>query len=228
MPWAGALDGLEYMLGKLPRNCSGSASVVLSNLFVRYVNVPWTAGVHSEKDRVALATSSFRALYGDVVESWRVVLDAPKYGCGNLAAAIDEALVDRLRELLAERRWRLVSVRPHLSAAFDRWRSSLEAGDGCFVVVEPGCVTALFRRGKEWTSVDSRRFYRKSAIQGAVTFRQCIDADRMQGGEGAVALFAPGTLADVRGTVDRPLRRLAGVADPWPNDPWRSLAWSAA
>jgi hypothetical protein len=227
-PWTAALDQLDYMLGKLPPKSSGTASITLSNQFVRYVNVPWTPGIFTAKDRQALAVDCFRAIHGEAADAWRVILDTPKYGHGNLAAAIDQTLLDRLHDILDDRHWRLVSLRPHLSAAFDIWRARLEPNDGCFAVVEPGCVTALYRRGNHWATVDNRRFHRSSASQAALTLKQSIDADRLQGGEGAVALWAPGLMAEAGGSADRPLRRLAGWAGPWPEDPWRALAWSAA
>lgn len=226
-PWIAALNRLDEMLEKLPPK-GGVASVVLSNLFVRYVTVPWTPGIYTDKDRLALATDCFRAIHGEIAGSWRIVFDAASFGHGNLAAAVDEALVEGLHEILERHRWRLGSLKPHLATAFDRWRPRLEASDGCFAVVEPGCVTALFRRGEVWAAVDSRRFRRRSTGQATLTLKQCIDSDRLQGGEGAVALLAPGSVPDAQGTADRPLRRLAGLAGPWPEDPWRALAWSAA
>jgi hypothetical protein len=227
-PWQAALERLDHMLEKLSHEQGGAASVAVSNRFVRYVNVPWTPGVYSEKDRQALAADCFRAVHGEAADSWRIIVDAPRYGRGNLAAAVDQALLDQLREVLAKRRWRLASLRPHLSAAFDLWRSHLKASDGCFAVVEPGCVTALFRRGDDWVTVDSRRFRHDSASKAALTLKQCVDADRLQGGEGAVALVAPGVMSGAEGSTDRPLRRLIGLDGPWPDDPWRTLAWSVA
>ncbi len=225
-PWAGALAALDGLLGELPAT-GGTASVVLSNLFVRYVDVPWTPGIFTDKDRLALATDCFRAVHGEAADSWRVILDAPRFGRGNLAAAVDGALIDGLRATLGNRRLRLVSLRPHLAAAFDLWRAQLQADDGGFVVVEPGCVTAMFRRGDAWAGVANRR-YRKDVADEAMTgVRQCIDADRLQGGEGAIALLAPGSAADAPNVGERPLRRLTGLAGPWPEDPWRALAWSA-
>lgn len=225
--WSGALSRLDWMLDQLPPS-GGTASVVLSNQFVRYVDVPWTPGVYQDKHRLALATDCFRAIHGEVVDGWRVVLDGPSYGRGSLAAAVDDALVDSLAEMLERHQWRLASLRPHLSAAFDRWQTSLEEDDGGFVVVEPGCITALFRRDGAWLAVDNRRYRRRSTDQAALTLRQCIDADHMQGGTGSVVLLAPGTVPDAQGIGTRPLRRLSGAIGPWPNDPWRSLAWSAA
>jgi hypothetical protein len=222
--WAGALAALDGLLDEMALT-GGSASVVLSNQFVRYVEVPWTAGVHQEGDRLALAADCLRAVHGEAASDWHVTIGAAHFGLGNLAVAVDGALVDGLRATLARRRMRLVSLRPHLAAAFDRWRSRLQADDGGFAVVEPGCVTALFRRGQAWSAVANRRYRREMADEAAKTLRQCVDADRLHGGEGGVALLAPGVAALAAG--ERPLRRLNGLAGPWPEDPWRSLAWSA-
>lgn len=226
-PWVAAVSRLEWMLEQLPP-VSGTASVVLSNQFVRFADVPWTPGVYKDKDRQSLAIESFRAIHGDVVDGWRVVLETQNFGCGNLAAAIDEALIDSLTEMLARQNWRLGSLRPHLAAAFDRWQPRLDEDDGGFVVVEPGSVTGLFRRGAAWTTVDSRRYRRRSFDRAALALRQCIDADHLQGGFGAVAVLAPGAELDIQGTGERPLRRLTGHFGPWPDDPWLALAWSAA
>jgi hypothetical protein len=230
-PWVNALTALDGLLDSLPQ-VAGDASVVLSSQFVRYVRVPWTEGVLAEKDRQALAAGCFRAVYGEAVERWRIVVDAPRYGCDNLAAAVDEALVDGLREILARRRLRLTAVRPHLAAAFNRWQPRLEAGDGGFVLVEPGCVTSLFRRRGQWVEVANRRC--RDPGEAAEIIRQCVDAERILGEEGSVVVLAPGTPLETKASAtngtnsNRQLRRLNGLGEPWPDDPWRSMAWSAA
>ena len=226
-PWAAALASLEELLGAMAP-LKGSARVVLSNQFVRYGTVPWTEGVLGEEDRKRLAAGWFQSLYGEVAGSWRIVLDRPRYGCDTLAAAVDEALVAAVRDALARHGLALASLWPHLAAAFDRWRGRLAADDGGFVVVEPGCVTSLFRRREGWAVVSNRR-YRAEAPDGAAQLlRQCIEADAVQGGEGAVALLAPGAAPAERSMGGRPLRLLEGAAGPWPEDPWRSMAWSVA
>ena len=225
MPWAGALTALDELLEGLGP-VTGVASVILSSRFVRYGQVPWTDGVFAEGDRQALAAGCFRAVHGDVVDRWRVTVDTPRYGCDNLAAAVDQALLDGLREILVQRRLRLAAVRPHLTAAFDRWRPQLLADDGGFVLVEPGCVTTLFRRGGQWAEVANRRY--GNAHEAAQIIRQCIDADRVRGGEGGVVVLAPGTVLETETANDVSLRRLSGLGGPWPEDPWRSMAWSAA
>lgn len=226
-PWVAAVNRLEWMLEQVAPIC-GTADVVLSNQFVRFTDVPWTPGVYKDQDRQALAVESFRNIHGDVVDGWRVVLESQSFGRSSLAAAIDHALVDSLSDMLSRLNWRLSSLRPHLSAAFDRWQSYLDEEDGGFVVVEPGCVTGLFRRDGAWNVVDSRRYRRKSYDRAALTLRQCIDADHLQGGSGSVAVVAAGAELDVESTPERPLRRLTGHFGPWPDDPWRSLAWSAS
>jgi hypothetical protein len=224
-PWATALTTLDGLLDSLP-SLSGVVSVVLSSQFVRYGQVPWTDGVFAENDRQALAAGCFRAVHGEAVDRWRVVLDAPRYGCDNLAAAVDVALLDGLREIMARRHLRLTAVRPHLTAVFDRWRSQLAADDGGFALVEPGCVTTLLRHHAQWVDVANRRY--RFAREAAQIIRQCVDANRMRGGSGVVAVLASGTTLETETSDNQVLRYLSGLGGPWPNDPWRSLAWSGA
>lgn len=224
--WVGALAALDGLLDDMALK-NGNASVVLSNQFVRYVEVPWTAGVYQEKDRLALAADCLRAVHGEAASQWQVTLDGPRFGSGNLAAAVDAGLVDGLRAVLDKRKTRLDFLRPHLTAAFDRWRPQLHADEGGFAVIEPGSVTALFRRGAAWSAVANRRCRREVPGEAGKSLRQCVDADRLHGGEGGVALLAPG-VADLLTAGERPMRRLTGLGGPWPEDPWRSLAWSAA
>lgn len=226
-PWAGALAALDEALDELPQQ-GGGASVALSNQLVRYVQVPWTAGVYSVADRHALALSCFRSVYGDSVGGWRVVVDASGFGRAALAAAVDEALVASLRETLARRSLRLVSLLPHLATSLRRCQGQLHAGDGGFVVVEPGCVTALFRRDNAWSEVTNRRCRADIGSDSGRTLVQCVDADSLRGGEGAIALVASRDASIEQMADGRPIRRLTEGVSPWPADPWRTLAWSAA
>lgn len=225
--WAGALAALEEALDELPQQ-GGGASVAVSNQLVRYVQVPWTAGIYSVADRHALALSCLRSIYGDAVGSWRVVVDATGFGRASLAAAVDEALVESLRETLARRSLRLVSLQPHLAASLRRCQGQLHADDSGFVVVEPGCVTALFRRDDGWSEVTNRRCLADIDSDSFHTVVQCVDADSLRGGEGAIVLVAPRSMTIEKLADGRPVRLLAERGSPWPADPWRDLAWSVA
>jgi len=221
-PWAAALEALEQLLAEQGAG-TWVASVIVSNQFVRYVRVPWTEGVSAEADRLALAAGCFRAVHGDAVDAWRVVLDAPRFGADNLAAALDAALIDELRALLARHKRRLGSLRPHLTAAFDRWRDRLAPEVGAFALVEPGCVTTLFRRDGRWAEVANRRH--AGADEPLRIIGQCVEAESLLGGAGEVAVLAPGAAL---GGTGGSLRWLTGLEGPWPQDPWRSMAWNAA
>lgn len=224
-PWTGALKALDELLSGLAP-AAADASVVLSSHFVRYAQVPWTEGVFTAEDRQVMAAGCLRAVFGDAVDGWRVVVDAPRYRGDSLAVAVDAALLDGMRKILARHRLRLIGARPHLTAAFDRWRVQLAAGDGGFVLVEPGCVTALFRCRERWTDVANRRC--RAAQEATPLIRQCIDAARIRGGEGSVVVLAPGVALENEAGDEGFPRRLAGLGGPWPDDPWRSMAWSAA
>jgi hypothetical protein len=221
--WAAALAELDGLLEEMAPP-AGMARVVLSNQFVRYGQVPWTENVYAEGDRQALASGCFRAVFGEAADGWRIAVEPTHYGCGSLAAGVDAPLVDGLRVVLGRRRQQLASLQPHLTAAFGHWHKRLESADGGFAVVEPGCVTALFRRAGRWGDVANRRCRSSDPREAAQLIRQCVDADGLQGGGGGVAVLAPGT--DLATEV-APGRLLAG-GGPWPGDPWRTMAWNAS
>lgn len=220
--WAGVVSALGSLLTDLPPG-GGDACVVLSNHFVRHGKVPWTTGIYSDRDREILAAGCFRAIHGDSVEHWRVATGTPHFGESVLAAAIDTDLIEGLRAILTRHNWQLAVLRPHLATAFDCWRKRLLADDGGFVVLESGCLTALFCRQGRWTDVSHRRYRQDVAEDPVRLLRQCIDTDSAHGGTGAIALWAPGMLRmQVEVSGNRSVRLLESIEDPW-----FGMAWSA-
>lgn len=80
-------------------------TVVLSNQWVRWAAVPWmddgmSSAEMSAKELGALVQLSFTQLYTDA-QDWVSVMDRPRYGHSQLAAAIPKALLEILRTVLA-------------------------------------------------------------------------------------------------------------------------------
>lgn len=223
--WQRSLAVLERVLEELSP-AGGRADVVLSNSFVRYGVVPWTENAYARRDRQALAAGHFRTVYGAAADAWRIVVDAPHFGQDALAAAVDGALPEALRDALARHRLRLASLHPHLVAALARSQRRLEADCGAFILVEPDMVSGLFRRGAGWAQVVNRRYRRGAIAQAEQAVVQCIETDRMQGGGGPVALVAPGVPLSL--DANAPCRVLKEEPGPWRNDPCCAMAWSAA
>ncbi len=152
--WSGALDALDALLTELTPG--GSATVVLSNHFVRYAVLPWNPELVTAAEFAVAAAQRIQLAYGDLAHGWEVRASAGEWGEAGIVCAIDAALLAALAEHVGRAGLRLVSVEPLLMNAFNALRRDI-AADGALAVVEAGRVcVAVFSQG-QWLSVMSRR-----------------------------------------------------------------------
>lgn len=151
---AGAVHGAVDPVAELERRVGKArVAVILSNHFVKYSVLPWSAALRSAQEWVALAQHGFQSVYGAACERWRVVVSGAAKGEPRMAAAVDGALIDRLRALP-----QVVSIQPWLMSAFNAQRRALGAEPAWLVMHEPGRLTlALAGGGGAWRSVRSRK-----------------------------------------------------------------------
>lgn len=127
-------------------------SVVLSNHFVRYAVLPWSATLRSAEEWAAFALHSFTATYGEVAKGWDIRVSVAGRESPALACAVDRELIASLRELPG-----LVSVRPHVMAAFNACRASLPGTSFWFVLQEAGRLTVSLVSAGNWRLVRHRQ-----------------------------------------------------------------------
>lgn len=144
-PWRGALDRFRKEVSQLRGRTQGT--VILSNHFVRYAVVPRQDGAASAEEELALARFHFAKIHGERARSWEVRLS------GDLACAIDAALLSGLKQLFSKQRGiRLVSVQPALMSAYNRARRRIPRTGAWLVQAEPErvCLARLAARGWAW------------------------------------------------------------------------------
>ncbi len=127
-PWQGAIHALKNL------DLAGKVTVVLSNHFVRYALVPWSGALSSPQEEDAYVRHHFVKIHGERAKSW--VFRATG-AASRLCSAIDQDLLEELRACFAKRRKaKLVSVQPHLMAAYDRCRRAIPSGGAWLAVTE--------------------------------------------------------------------------------------------
>ena len=149
-------SGAKEVLAGWPR---ADVTVVASNRLVRYVVVPRTAGVSGQAEELALARHHFTRVYGERAREWDVRFSRET----GLASAVDQALIEQLKEELKPHR--LVSLQPYLMSSFNRLRKRVPR-DGAWIVVpeaEATCV-ALFAKGA-WAGVSVSRAASGEALE---------------------------------------------------------------
>jgi len=155
-PWGGALQALgEALSGAVGRKVQGT--VILSNHFMRYALVPWSADLGGEDEEQAMARHCFRNAYGEAAEQWDIRLSPGKAGAPMLASAVDRRLPDALRATFGQAGVALKSIQPHLMAAYNACRGRIRGDGAWFVVVERGNLCLALLQRERWSSLRTLR-----------------------------------------------------------------------
>lgn len=223
--WSAAADTLAQTLaGRAARR--GELTVVLSSHFVRFRLVAWSDAVGSPDEMEAYARIGFEDVYGAVVAGWALRVSPEGPGCARLAAAIEQALLDRLEAVAHTAGLRLASVEPHLAASFNRLLPRLRHQDFVFAVTEPGRCSLLVARAGRWLSVRSSAAQDPGDALAAMLARECELCDFTGDMPPAVYVHAaggdPAALVVVQGMAAQALE-----LGP-PGDAWTGMAQVAA
>ena len=138
--WAAPLTALDGLLAK--REWQGAvARIVVSDQWVRYAIVPYSAALSGEEERLTHARHVLTGIYGVVVSHWSVTLSDSRPGSPQVACALPANLLEELQLLLARHRVPLRSLQPQLVSAYNHWRSSCPTA-AWFRVLEPPRASA--------------------------------------------------------------------------------------
>lgn len=148
-PWQAAVDAFQRFLAT-PQAGSGSVDVVLSNHFVRYLLMPWSAQITSAEEFRNCAAAMFEDIHGEVAAQWDVTVSAERAGTPRVAAAVDRTLLEALRAAVGPTRLRLASVQPYLMAAYNRVARRHTGRDFVFMLVEAGRACIVAAQGGKW------------------------------------------------------------------------------
>ncbi|MDF3935217.1 hypothetical protein [Pseudomonas citronellolis] len=207
--WSSALEALGGLLGE--QRARADLWVVLSSQYCRFCRVPWCAAITTPAELLEYAGACLESIFGSGEVAWQLSVSAEGEGLPRLAAAIPQELLQRLRELAAERGLRLLSVQPYLMAAYNHFRAHLPGDDFIFLVAEPERSTGLVAQAGQWQRVFSQGCGDSDEELGALLQRQLR---LMEEGTQALPLFvhAPGRRQEPRPALDGACRVLAETA----------------
>ena len=143
LPLAGAMAALAGRLAALALRRGARVACIVPAPFVRYVLVPWNAGMQARAARQLLAEHCFREIYGELSRDWVVRVDPARFGSAALACAMSAGLLDELERICAERGVVLDSVQPALMTAFNAIDVPLSQGSSWIVVPGTGTLTLM-------------------------------------------------------------------------------------
>jgi hypothetical protein len=154
--WAPVLAALDTLLAD-PAWQGARLRMVISDHWVRYAIVPWTAELSSAGERLAHARQLLASLYGEIVSDWDVrVSDAPPH-VAQVACTIPAPLISSVRAICEKHAVKLVSLQPQLIAAYASHRRHLPKPSAWFVTVEQGSLAAAHIGDHGWDRVHTVR-----------------------------------------------------------------------
>lgn len=155
--WSSPLTTLRETL-RDPQWSGTTATVVLSDHFVRYLLVPWDEQLVTDEEQLAMVRHAFLSAYGTTAEAWSFRWDAPPPPAPRLACAIDSGLLSGLRETFADASLALVSIQPRLMASFNTHHRELPSrGDYWFLAEESGRICLAWLHDEAPNALYSQR-----------------------------------------------------------------------
>jgi hypothetical protein len=170
--WAPAIEALRELLTR-PNLRRADATVILSNNFVRYLLIPWSASLVTGEEQSAFARMRFVQVYGEAAQSWMLRLSDGVAGSAQVAAAVERPLIDSLTTMLESSPLALRSIQPQFMSAFNAARKTI-GRDAWLAIAEPGRLLLGLLRGGRWLSLRSR------PLNGeAVALAELLDQERL-------------------------------------------------
>jgi hypothetical protein len=134
--WLQATHALENVLTLMQIKPKTTLQIIIANDFVRYLMLPCSPISMSPAEQHAYAMAAYREVYGAVAETWNIKLHDTAPNQATLVAAIDESLLDRLKQISLKHQLKLVSVQPYLMRAFNSLSKQVGKLNGYLVIVE--------------------------------------------------------------------------------------------
>jgi hypothetical protein len=170
--WGSPIDTLRAMLAD-PANAKTCATVILSNHFVRYLVLSWSAELVTAAEELEYARARFVEIYGEAARDWVIRTSGAASGAHRLAAATDLALIDALTRTLNASGVKFTSCQPALMAQFNAARPRI-GNDAWLVSAERTRLSIARIRDGQWYSVRTR------PVNGApVALRELLDQERL-------------------------------------------------
>jgi len=165
-PWHGALEALKSITWPRSR-----VTVVLSNHFVRYALVPWSAALATPAEEQAYLRHHFAKIHGERAKGWLFRAAEGRRGEARLASAVDGELIAAIKAVFPKTgKAKLVSVQPALMHVFNSTRVTVPDAGAWLVIAEPdracvalhanGAFRAVQNAKGEWRTLLERERFR--------------------------------------------------------------------
>lgn len=172
--WQPACDALSEQLDNALWH-DANARIVISDHWVRYAILPWSAEISSEEERTAHAKLLLANIYGDLIEKWVICISNSRPLAPAFVSAMPRELLDRLDEIMRMHKLRPISLQPNLIVSYNSWREHLPKDAAWFASVDDGSLATIHHTNGRCDRVTSLRI----SDNWAVELRRIRTTDRL-------------------------------------------------
>lgn len=151
--WQAAVERLSQLLS-LPEWQKAEVSVVLSNRFTRFSTITFSAQLNNYAAQEAFTRHALMQTYGAMAEHWALRIQHGKKGAPSLVSAVEQALLEELRQICAAHQLKLNLITPYLTPVFNRFQKALKKDPAWLVIHEPGYSLLALMAGAEFVAIN--------------------------------------------------------------------------
>ena len=213
-PWRACVDTLQEMLADVAWK-NATATVIISNHFVRYALVPWSEALASDDEKLVWVRHHFVEIYGEAVAgaAYRWSEDRPDAPC--LASALDGEFVQAIGAAFSAAALGLKSIQPYFMAAFNRCARRVNGDATWMLNVEPGRICLASIVSGKWRGMASKMISADWRAELPMILGRELLLAETDAAPKTVFAYAPEVPNfEIPGWKDTPVRALAARALP--------------
>ncbi len=134
--WLQATRTLENVLALMQIKPKTTIQIIVANDFVRHLILPQQPISMRPAEQHAYAMATYREVYGAVAEAWHIKLHNAAPNQATLVAAMDESLLEKLKQISLKHQLKLASVQPYLMSAYNGLSKQVGKLNGYLVILE--------------------------------------------------------------------------------------------
>lgn len=151
--WQSALERLTQLFEE-PEWQNAEVNIVLSNRLVRYTTLLFSEQLKDYSEQEAFTKYSLTQTFGATVDQWDLRIQHGKTGAPSLVSAVDDALLEGLRQACSAHKLKLHSITPYLMPVFNHYHKSINSDPAWLVINEPGYSLLALLSGGEFVTIN--------------------------------------------------------------------------
>ena len=212
--WEKALNQLQTLTSAEKQPKKSELRVILSSDYVRYLALPAHKNIIHPIEKVDFARAAYQEIYSELANGWHIVCDDAPPNRTSIAVAIDQTLVQALKDLARKHNMQLTSVQPYLMPVFNRIKLQIKSKEYYLVIVESNRLLFVHLENGDWKKIRNLSLESDWKVQVEnIVHRESLALDFNS--KRALMVYAPHYMDSSLPKIDGWTVKRVGISNPW-------------